>query len=74
MERGVKRGRHYNLSVWKDFGRKVPWLLASSSILLITSYIVLFYHSFLSVLVSPLLIVVVVVVHSLSHVGLSATT
>ena len=73
MERGVKRGRHYNLSVWKDFGRKVPWLLASSSILLITSYIVLFYHNFLSVLVSPLLIVVVVV-HSLSHVGLSATT
>ena len=72
MERGVKRGRHYNLSVWKDFGRKVPWLLASSSILLITSYIVLFYHNFLSVLVSPLLIVVVV--HSLSHVGLSATT
>ena len=74
MEGGMRGGRHYNLSVWKDFERKVPQLLASSSILLITSYIVLFYHSFLSVLVSPLLIVVVVVVHSLSHVGLSATT
>ena len=72
MEGGMRGGRHYNLSVWKDFGRKVPWILASSSILLITSYIVLFYHSFLSVLVSLLLIVVVV--HSLSHVELSETT
>ena len=73
MEGGMRGGRHYNLSVWKDFGRKIPWVLASSSILWITSYIVLFYHSFLSVLVSPLLIVVVVV-HSLSHVELSETT
>ena len=72
MEVEMRGGRHYNLSVWKDFGRKVPWILASSSILLITSYIVLFYHSFLSVLVSLLLIVVVV--HSLSHVELSDTT
>ena len=72
-EGGRDGGRDYNPRVWKDFGRRVTWLLASSSILLITSNIVRFYHSLLSILVSPLLIFVIVV-DSLSHVRLSATT
>ena len=72
MEGGMKGGRHYNPSVWKDFGRKFTWLLASSSILLITSNIVLFYHSLLSIL--SRLLIFVIVVHSLSHVRLSVTT
>ena len=55
------------------YGKIALSILASSSILLITSNIVRFYHSLLSILVSPLLIFVIVV-DSLSHVRLSATT
>ena len=73
IEGGRDGGRDYNPRVWKDFGTKFTWLLASSSILLVTSNIVCFYHSLLSILVSPFLIFVIVV-DSLSHIRLSATT